>query len=58
MLLGMPEEVQALFARMVPCPGRLGKPADFAELVLHMAGNTCLNGEIIRLDRAIRMGVK
>ena len=58
MLLGMPEEVQASLGKMVPFPSRMGKPAEFAALVLHIAQNSYLNGEVIRLDGAIRMGVK
>jgi NAD(P)-dependent dehydrogenase (short-subunit alcohol dehydrogenase family) len=58
MLLGMPQEVQDLLGKMVPFPSRLGKPAEFASLVRHIFENTYLNGEIIRLDGAIRMGAK
>ncbi|KAB2928572.1 MAG: 3-hydroxyacyl-CoA dehydrogenase [Dechloromonas sp.] len=58
MLLGMPAEVQESLNKMVPFPTRMGKPAEFAELVRHIAENAYLNGEVIRLDGAIRMGVK
>jgi NAD(P)-dependent dehydrogenase (short-subunit alcohol dehydrogenase family) len=58
MLLGMPADVQESLGRMVPFPSRMGKPAEFAALVLHIVGNAYLNGEVIRLDGAIRMGTK
>lgn len=58
MLLGMPPEVQDSLNKMVPFPTRMGKPAEFAALVRHIAENAYLNGEVIRLDGAIRMGVK
>jgi NAD(P)-dependent dehydrogenase (short-subunit alcohol dehydrogenase family) len=58
MLLGMPPEVQESLGRMVPFPSRLGKPAEFAALVGHIISNPYLNGEVIRLDGAIRMGAK
>lgn len=58
MLLGMPAEVQDALNKMVPFPTRMGKPAEFAALVRHIAENSYLNGEVIRLDGAIRMGVK
>lgn len=58
MLLGMPPEVQDSLNKMVPFPTRMGKPAEYAALVRHIAENAYLNGEVIRLDGAIRMGVK
>jgi NAD(P)-dependent dehydrogenase (short-subunit alcohol dehydrogenase family) len=58
MLLGMPQEVQEALGRMVPFPPRLGKPAEYAALVLHIVQNEMLNGEVIRLDGAIRMQPK
>ncbi len=58
MLLGMPPEVQDSLARQVPFPSRLGKPAEYAQLVAAILGNVMLNGETIRLDGAIRMGPK
>ena len=58
MLLGMPPEVQESLGKMVPFPSRMGKPAEFAALVKHIAENSYLNGEVIRLDGAIRMGAK
>jgi NAD(P)-dependent dehydrogenase (short-subunit alcohol dehydrogenase family) len=58
MLLAMPAEVQESLGRMVPFPARLGKPDEFAALVEHIATNPYLNGEVIRLDGAIRMAAK
>ncbi|MDR0777785.1 MAG: 3-hydroxyacyl-CoA dehydrogenase [Azonexus sp.] len=58
MLLGMPADVQDALNKMVPFPTRMGKPAEFAALVKHIAENAYLNGEVIRLDGAIRMGAK
>jgi NAD(P)-dependent dehydrogenase (short-subunit alcohol dehydrogenase family) len=43
---------------MVPFPPRLGRPEEFAALVLHIIENTYLNGEVIRLDGAIRMAAR
>ena len=58
MLLGMPEEVQDALGKMVPFPPRLGKPAEFAALVKTIVETTYLNGEVIRLDGAIRLAPK
>ncbi len=58
MLLGMPAEVRASLGAMVPFPARLGQPDEYAHLVEHLAENTMLNGEVIRLDGAIRMQPK
>ncbi|ASL27930.1 SDR family NAD(P)-dependent oxidoreductase [Azotobacter chroococcum] len=58
MLLGMPAEVQASLGQMVPFPARLGRPAEFAALVEHIFANPYLNGEVIRLDGAIRMAAR
>lgn len=58
MLLNMPDEVQQALGNMVPFPARLGKPSEFAQLVAHILGNSYLNGEVIRLDGAIRMQAK
>lgn len=55
MLLGMPTEVQERLAATVTFPKRLGKPEEFASLVLHLIENTLINGEVIRLDGALRM---
>lgn len=58
MLMGMPQEVQDSLGKMVPFPSRMGKPAEYASLVKHIVENAYLNGEVIRLDGAIRMGTK
>jgi NAD(P)-dependent dehydrogenase (short-subunit alcohol dehydrogenase family) len=58
MLLGMSQEVQDALGRMVPFPSRLGRPAEYAALVQHIIENPMLNGEVIRLDGAIRMAPK
>ena len=58
MLLGMPREVQDALGKMVPFPSRLGRPAEYAGLVRHIIENEMLNGEVIRLDGAIRMAPK
>jgi NAD(P)-dependent dehydrogenase (short-subunit alcohol dehydrogenase family) len=55
MLEALPADAQASLGGQVPFPPRLGKPAEFADLVAHIVGNTMLNGEVIRLDGAIRM---
>jgi NAD(P)-dependent dehydrogenase (short-subunit alcohol dehydrogenase family) len=55
MLMGLPEEAQESLGRQVPHPSRLGDPAEYAALVEHIVGNPMLNGEVIRLDGAIRM---
>jgi NAD(P)-dependent dehydrogenase (short-subunit alcohol dehydrogenase family) len=55
MLLAMPAEVQKALGDGVPFPQRLGRPAEFAALVGHIAENAYLNGEVIRLDGALRM---
>ncbi|GJG93831.1 3-hydroxyacyl-CoA dehydrogenase [Cupriavidus pauculus] len=58
MLLGMPQEVQNALGKMVPFPSRLGRPAEFAKLAQAIIGNPMMNGEVIRLDGAIRMQPK
>jgi NAD(P)-dependent dehydrogenase (short-subunit alcohol dehydrogenase family) len=58
MLFGMPQEVQDALAASVPFPSRLGRPQDYAKLVQHIVENDMLNGEVIRLDGAIRMAPK
>jgi NAD(P)-dependent dehydrogenase (short-subunit alcohol dehydrogenase family) len=55
MLHGLPEEVQVSLGAQVPFPTRLGDPAEYAALVSHITRNSMLNGEVIRLDGAIRM---
>ncbi len=58
MMGGLPEEVQKSLGDSVPFPQRLGQPAEYAALVLHILGNRMLNGETIRLDGALRMAPK
>lgn len=58
MVAAMPEDVQQSLAAQIPFPSRLGKPAEFADLVMAIVGNPMLNGETIRLDGAIRMQPK
>lgn len=55
MLAGLPEEAQASLGQQVPFPPRLGKPAEYGALALQIVQNQMLNGEVIRLDGAIRM---
>ena len=58
MMAGMSDEVRASLAAGVPFPPRLGKPAEYAALVRHIIENSMLNGEVIRLDGALRMAAK
>jgi len=58
MLFGMPQDVQDALAASVPFPSRLGRPEDYAKLVHQIVTNDMLNGEVIRLDGAIRMAPK
>ena len=58
MLFGMPQDVQDALAAGVPFPSRLGTPADYAKLVQQIVSNEMLNGEVIRLDGAIRLAPK
>ena len=55
MLKGLPQESQDSLGASVPFPKRLGDPAEFAALVMHIVSNGYLNGEVIRLDGALRM---
>mmetsp|Transcript_13692 Transcript_13692/g.27780 ORF Transcript_13692/g.27780 Transcript_13692/m.27780 type:complete len:258 (-) Transcript_13692:84-857(-) len=55
MMAGASEEVQASLAATIPCPKRLGRPAEFGKLVGSILENPYLNGEVIRLDGAMRM---
>ncbi|HSV81338.1 MAG TPA: SDR family NAD(P)-dependent oxidoreductase [Ramlibacter sp.] len=55
MLLAQPAQVREALAASVPFPARLGTPRDFARLVLHIFENEMLNGEVIRLDGAVRL---
>ena len=58
MMAGMTPEVRASLAAGVPFPPRLGKPGEYAGLVRHIIENSMLNGEVIRLDGALRMAAK
>lgn len=55
MMFGMPEEVQVALAKNIPYPARLGMPEEYAKLAMHIIENEYINGEIIRLDGALRM---
>ena len=55
MLRGLPEAAQQSLAASIPYPSRLGRASEYAELVMHVLDNRMLNGEVIRLDGAIRM---
>lgn len=55
MLFGLSEEVQKGLGESVPFPSRLGDPSEYAALALHMIDNVMLNGEVVRLDGALRM---
>jgi NAD(P)-dependent dehydrogenase (short-subunit alcohol dehydrogenase family) len=55
MLAGLPQPAQDSLAAGVPFPQRLGRPDEYAALALHICRNTMLNGEVIRLDGALRM---
>jgi NAD(P)-dependent dehydrogenase (short-subunit alcohol dehydrogenase family) len=55
MVDGLPPETQASLGAGIPFPSRLGRPAEYAELVEHIVKNRFLNGEVIRLDGALRM---
>jgi NAD(P)-dependent dehydrogenase (short-subunit alcohol dehydrogenase family) len=58
LLAGLPEEARRSLGQQVPFPPRLGRPEEFAFLVRHIVENEMLNGEVIRLDGAIRMAPK
>jgi NAD(P)-dependent dehydrogenase (short-subunit alcohol dehydrogenase family) len=58
LLAGLPEPARQSLAQQVPFPPRLGRPDEFAALVRHIIENEMLNGEVIRLDGAMRMGPK
>ena len=58
MMAGMTEEVRASLAAGVPFPPRLGRPQEYAALARHIIENSMLNGEVIRLDGALRMAAK
>ncbi len=58
LLAGLPEEARLSLGQQVPFPARLGQPHEYAALVKHILENPMLNGEVIRLDGAIRMAAK
>jgi NAD(P)-dependent dehydrogenase (short-subunit alcohol dehydrogenase family) len=58
MVAGLPDDVRASLGQQVPFPPRLGRPAEYGALVRHIVENQMLNGEVIRLDGAIRMAPK
>ena len=58
MLQGMSDEIRASLGAQIPFPSRLGRPDEYAALVKHIIENEVLNGEVIRLDGAIRMGAR
>ena len=58
MLAAIPEAIRQSLGQQVPFPSRLGRPAEYAALVRHIFENEMLNGEVIRLDGAIRMAAK
>ena len=58
MLKGMPADVQDSLGKQVPFPSRLGRPAEYAQLVESVFSNVMINGEVIRLDGAIRLAPK
>jgi NAD(P)-dependent dehydrogenase (short-subunit alcohol dehydrogenase family) len=55
MMAGLPEETQKSVGASVPFPSRLGDPKEFAALAMHMCENSYLNGEVVRIDGALRM---
>lgn len=55
MLAGLPEETRGALEAQVPHPSRLGDPSEYASLVAHVVDNPMLNGEVVRLDGALRM---
>jgi NAD(P)-dependent dehydrogenase (short-subunit alcohol dehydrogenase family) len=58
LMSGMPQALQDSLGASVPFPSRLGRPEEFAKLVLHIIDNPMLNGEVVRLDGAMRMPPK
>jgi NAD(P)-dependent dehydrogenase (short-subunit alcohol dehydrogenase family) len=58
MMAAFPAEVSAALASQVPNPPRLGRPEEFADLVAHLVGNAYVNGCVVRLDGALRMGLR
>ncbi len=58
LLAALPEEARAALGRSIPFPSRLGLPEEYAALAVHVVGNLMLNGEVIRLDGALRMAAQ
>lgn len=58
LLASLPEEARESLGKQVPHPSRLGQPSEFGELVAHIVANPMLNGEVIRLDGAMRMSAR
>ena len=58
LLAGLPEPARIALGASVPYPARLGRPEEYAALAVHIVENQMLNGEVIRLDGAIRMAPK
>ncbi len=55
MLFNLPEEVQEALGKSVPFPNRIGRPDEYAALAMHLIDNAMINGEVVRLDGALRM---
>jgi NAD(P)-dependent dehydrogenase (short-subunit alcohol dehydrogenase family) len=55
MLQALPQNIRDSLAASVPFPNRLGRPQEYAALVLHLCRNAMINGEVVRLDGALRM---
>ena len=58
LLAGLPEPARVSLGQQVPFPSRLGRPAEYGALVRHILENEMLNGEVIRIDGALRMAPK
>ena len=58
LLASLPEPARIALGQSVPFPARLGQPAEFASLARHIVENSMLNGEVIRIDGALRMAPK
>ena len=55
MLFNLPEDVQEALGKSVPFPNRIGRPDEYAALAMHLIDNAMINGEVVRLDGALRM---
>ena len=58
MMAGLPEEARASLGEQPEFPKRLGRPDEYAKLVMHMCDNVLINGTVMRLDGALRMGAR